>query len=230
MEWDFPSKNLGNIQFQFKTKSMTLDAGKKNKDASESQELLMLALPHHADALSSSSLSSTSRLTLFVDNDDFDLVYRTIKGRMTPVVGSTWSYNENLTSSGLDDHDGVSENVAKLDAQTKAFILEQVAFDVTRVLPTLDENVYGYGKQVARLAQLVHIANVLIRTMSNETDTNSDENYSTLIADATSALHYFVTAFLSGKNTDIILYDINFGGLVTKDGLLDFMSDFGNGW
>jgi hypothetical protein len=145
------------------------------------------------------------------------------------VVGSTWSYDETLTSIGFDDPDNALENVAKLDAQTRAIILDQVVFDVTRVLPSLDENVHGYGNQVARLAQLVHVANVLLRTSSNETeiDTNS---YSTLIKDSTSTLHTFVTAFLSGKNTDILVYDVNFGGLVTRDGLLDSMGDFGNGW
>jgi endoglucanase Acf2 len=193
----------------------------------EGAQLLMLALPHHADVLSSSS--SSSGCTLLGDENDFDLVYRTIKGHMTPVVGSTWSYDETLTSIGFDDPDNALENVAKLDAQTRAIILDQVVFDVRRVLPTLDENVYGYGKQVARLAQLVHIANVLLRTSSNETETDTS-SYSTLIKDSTSKLHYFVTAFLSGKNTDVLVYDVNFGGLVTRDGLLDFMGDFGNGW
>ena len=99
-----------------------------------------------------------------------------------------------------------------MDVRYKFMLLTNdlvVTFDVTRVLPTLNENVYGYGKQLSRLAQLVHIANVLVRT-SNDDDLES--KYSTMIKDATTTLHDFVTAFLSGRNTDVLVYDANFGG------------------
>jgi endoglucanase Acf2 len=167
VQWEFPSPNVGTVQFQFQTKVMTTTSTQSNNS-----QLLMLALPHHVDVLSSSSKS----ITLLNDKTDFDLIYRTIKGHLTAVVGSTWSYEEELSSIGFDDPDNALENAAKLDATTRTTILDQMAFDVTRVLPTLDENVYGYGKQVARLAQLVHIANVLLRTSTLDNAADAAEN------------------------------------------------------
>lgn len=225
VSWNFPSKNLGHIEFKYKTKLMTAAVEKEESFRGRAEDLLMLALPHHVDVIPSPSSNCTTNC--FLDEDDFDLVYRTIKGHMTPVVSSIWSYDENLTTIGVDDPDDAIKNAAKLDDQTKELILNQVAFDLTRVQPTLDENIYGFGKQLARLAQLVHIARVLVTTSSSLME---DGSYWPMIEYGTTAVHDFVTAFLSGKNSDILVYDNNFGGLVTRDGLNDFMGDFGNGW
>jgi hypothetical protein len=40
-----------------------------------------------------------------------------------------------------------------------------------------------------------------------------------MMEESTKTLYDFVTAFLSGRNTDILVYDFRFGGLVTRDGL-----------
>ena len=216
VSWNFPSKNIGTINFEFESKPM---------QESLENELLMLALPHHADAFSSSKSATGKPL----DRHEFDLIYKTIKGHMTPIIGSKWSYNEALTSIGFDNPKDDLENAAKLDDQTRFTILDQVAFDVTRVLPTIDENIYGYGKQLARLAQLVHIAHVLVKTSRSgfiESEQYNDRKYDTMIKDATSTLHGLCTAFLKGHNTDILVFDSNFGGLVTRDGLNDFMGEF----
>jgi endoglucanase Acf2 len=212
ISWSFPSDNIGNLLFQYKTKSMTDSSGEK-KD----EDLLMLALPHHIDVLS----SRTSKL---MSADDFDLVYNTIKGYMTAVIGSVWSLNEELTSIGFDN-DIALEQVSKLSKKTKITILDQVTLDAKVVLPTMDENIYGYGKQVSRLAQLIHISNVLLQG-----DESLSNKYESVVQAAQDKLHNFLTAFLSGKTIDSLVYDVNFGGLVTKDGLDDFMNDFGNGW
>lgn len=209
--WDFPSTESGRLQFQYKTRVM--DESKANKDG----DLLMLALPHHTSALPSHS-------AIIQKAKDFDLDYQTIKGPMTAVIGSIWILNESLTSVGFDD-DIAHDQVSKLSKKTKITILDQVALDVKVILPTLDENIYGYGKQVARLAQLIHIANVLLHD-----DDGLNGKYASVTEAAQDKLHGFLTAFLTGETVDSLVYDVNFGGLVTQDGLEDFMNDFGNGW
>lgn len=79
---------------------------------------------------------------------------------------------------------------------------------------------YGFGKQIARLAQLSHIAAVL----------TSDVGKNSLAVQIGEVLHGLLASFLSGESTDELLYDTNFGGIVSKNGLRDSMDDFGNGW
>ena len=109
VSWEFPSQKIGVVSFRYETKSMAESLG---------DELLMLALPHHADAFSSSSSVTTNLL----NKNEFDLIYKTIKGHMAPVLGSTWSYDEALTSISFDYAD---KNAAKLDDQTRLVILDQ---------------------------------------------------------------------------------------------------------
>eukprot|EP00980_Cylindrotheca_fusiformis_P016123 scaffold4790_cov98-Cylindrotheca_fusiformis.AAC.7 len=221
VSWGFPSKDVGTVRFDFKTKSF----GGMNLLKGGDSDLLMLALPHHVDVLSANDDSKEYKMIR--EKEDFDLIYRTIKGHMTPVIGSTWEYKEQLTTVGFDSKNTL-EKAAELSHKTKTTILDQVALDVKRVLPTLDENIYGYGKQTARLAQLIHIAKVLLDT---EDDTSSlSQKYGSVIEESQEALYGFLVAFLSGTTADPLVYDTNFGGLVTQDGLDDSMNDFGNGW
>ena len=94
--------------------------------------------------------------------------------------------------------------------------------------PTLDENVYGFGKQVARLAQLAHIASVL--EPSSETGKAGDDSADSLTVQITKVLHRYLSAYLLGQNRDKLLFDANFGGIVSINGLKDSQDDFGNGW
>jgi endoglucanase Acf2 len=165
--------------------------------------LLMLALPHHAELLPKSSLLNAKH---------FDLTYRCIKGTLTPVIGSTWSYDEPL----LDlEFDGPLED---LDPGVRQTILDQVEDDLTRVLPTANENIYGFGKQVARLAQLTHIAHRL-----------QSGNASDILERSSTLLSSYLEMYLSGEVTDGLLFDSNMGGLVSANGLRDKGEDFGNG-
>ena len=65
------SRTIGKITFDFNVKSMRTETPKDN--------LLMMALPHHAGVLPSKMIQK-----------EFDLKYDCIKGRMTPVVGRSW--------------------------------------------------------------------------------------------------------------------------------------------
>ena len=65
------SRTIGKITFDYNVKSMRTETPKDN--------LLMMALPHHAGVLPSKMIQ-----------EEFDLKYDCIKGRMTPVVGRSW--------------------------------------------------------------------------------------------------------------------------------------------
>jgi endoglucanase Acf2 len=204
------------LTFEYQTKTMSAPAKQQDIASPQSKDipLLMLALPHHAQVLPTS---------MIIPDTSFDVVYQTIKGSMTPVVGSTWSYDEELTNIEFDDPLSLSR-LKNLDNNTKHTILDQVDKDLTRVLPTLSENVYGFGKQVARLAQLAHISCVL------ESPTNSSDASLSIASRAEALLYDYLTSFLSGKSDDNVLYDTNFGGIITRNGLIDHQDDFGNGW
>ena len=215
---------VGSINFDFETKSMHDDphatrASSNGHDTS----LLMLALPHHAEVLPSNKILR-----------EFGLEYQCIKGTMTPILGSSWSYDEHLTRTKFDDIEGL-RNLELLDSKTKKTILKQVGEDLTMVLPGLDGNIlpskngniYGFGKQLARLAQLTHIASVL----EEQDDVSSEKGNPTSLAQkAIGLLHHYVTKFLDEQSADNVLYDINFGGLISEDGIKDRQNDFGNGW
>ena len=125
--------------------------------------------------------------------------------------------------------------------------MDQVELDLDRVLPTLTENVYGFGKQVARLANLAKIVSNFKDALTNEgnekkniTETtsstsNNDDDIFQLRVEAAfqkalSLLFKYITAFLDDTNSDNLVYDTNFGGIITHNGLLNPQADFGNGY
>jgi len=199
------SGDASTISFRFETN--TMNAPSDSSDYMR-DELFMLALPHHTQLLKSNSMLT-----------DFDITFECIKGRMTPVLGRKWSYEEQLTDIGFDEPASL-EAITKWDSEMKENMIKQLKDDLTIVLPTLDENVYGFGKQVARLAQLAYISN-LLKSIGVPND---------IPETATTLLHDYLTAFLRDEGSDRLLYDVNFGGLISKDGLNNSLADFGNGW
>ena len=194
-------------------------------DNSANTDLLMLSLPHHAQSLRPDSMLSSTQ---------FDLVYQCIKGSMYPVVGDTWSYDVRLPQIGFDDVD-MNAYTQDLKSHVRDLILDNVKQDLDIILPTLSENVYGFGKQVARLAQLSHIASVMdfsawVRA-NRRTNTTSGKGpkASSTFDHAIEQLQSFLVAFLDGQVSDQLVYDAKFGGIVTTDGLYDKNADFGNG-
>jgi len=140
-----------------------------------------------------------------------------------------------LNTLGFDDID-IDEYAQRLKPSVRDLIMENVQKDLNSVLPTLDENVYGFGKQVARFAQLTHITSVMdfsayVRS-ANTSKTTSNDNGPTAsptFSGAISKLHSYLAEFLAGNGTDQLVYDARFGGIVSQDGLLDSEADFGNG-
>ena len=208
--------DVGTVNFHFETNSMNAIV----KDNSSREDLLMLALPHHSQILPIQYLL-----------EEFDLTYWSIKGIMTPIVANSWSFDENLTDISFEDADTIKQ-IGLMNEETKKKVLDQVSNDITVVLPSLAEDIYGFGKQVARLAQLAHIIHILQPfPLVNTANSNSNAHESSILLNsATRLLHSFLSKLLDSKNSDMLVYDIDFGGIVTKRGLTDSNEDFGNGW
>jgi endo-1,3(4)-beta-glucanase len=111
--------------------------------------------------------------------------------------------------------------------------------EIKLALPTLTENVYGFGKQAARLAQMAHIAHELMGSnislsqneSSNMTKNENQDSYdlASLLDEAKFNLEGALDNFLNSRVSDSLVYDGNLGGMVTTDGLLNSEADFGNG-
>lgn len=126
-----------------------------------------------------------------------------------------------------------------MDPNVRNTIIDQVEKDLDRVLPALTENVYGFGKQIARLANLVKIlfnflkVDIIGGSTSGSSDvweTDVDSKLETLATKAEGLLYYYLTAFLDDGNNDELVYDSNFGGIITENGAKNHEEDFGNGW
>jgi len=209
-------QRVATVSIKFKTRSFV-----PATSATAPKPLLMLALPHHAVRLSPS---------VMLGPKGFDFSYNTIKGPMIPVLGTGWEYDQPLLSPGFDNDIGANNNSMFLHPTVKSALIENLKQDINIALPTKTENIYGFGKQSARLAQLVHIAS---RMAANETAsrnaTSSGSSVHSLLKQATSRLSSALEAFFTDGVSDKLVYDSNLGGLVTTDGLLDSGADFGNG-
>jgi endoglucanase Acf2 len=153
----------------------------------------------------------------------FDLNYECIKGNMTPVIGSTWNLDEPLSNIDFD------EPMQDVDDNIKDFILQQVEDDMNQVLPSPTENVYGYAKQVARLAQLAHIADQFEGKSENDGNITNTMQGSSVLSKVSLQLSKYLEAYLSSEVSDKLLFDKNLGGICSKNGLLNKEEDFGNG-
>lgn len=199
------------VTFEFVTRSMLGNTAAEN--SAKMKNLLMLALPHHAEVIPKSDI---------LDSEHFDVDYQCIKGNMTPVIGSTWTLNEPLYDINFDGP------IQDVDDEIKDFILQQVEDDMNKLLPSPGGNVYEYGKAVARLAQLAHIADQLEEKIPEDGNTTSAMQES-VVSKVSTKLSKYLEAYLSSEVSDALLFDTNLGGLCSKTGLLQKYEDFGNG-
>ncbi len=100
--------------------------------------LLMMALPHHMDVLSSPSTTS--------------VVHNTIKGDMTGISGLSWTMEEPLTTIGFEAAQPIHPDY---EQDVRNALAEDVGFAVTAGDP------YFGGKQFSALARLALIADEL---------------------------------------------------------------------
>jgi hypothetical protein len=192
-------RRIGTVRFQYETQKMS-------PSTKERLDLLMLGLPHHADLLDPDYI---------LTDKVFDLQYWCIKGNMVPIIGTTWSYDEILTDTQFDSSLDVNLNEVVI-----RHIEESIETDKYLFLTTKTINIYGYGKQIARLAQLAHISQVISKE-SNVTTNSGNE--------ITKLLHDSLVDLFDGRIEDELVFDAKFGGIVSRNGLLNFDEDFGNG-
>ena len=143
-----------------------------------------------------------------------------------------------LTKVGFDSA-ASREKFASLDNDTKQLIIDQLKDDLYRLLPSMNEDVYGYGKQTARLAQMAYLADLLessqqeqeqADSIGGDAGTDPGEEGPSLATQASELLYKYLSAYLDSKTQDNLLYDQNFGGILSKNGLMDSHADYGNGW
>ena len=134
-----------------------------------------------------------------------------------------------------------------MKADVRDTILDQVEKDLQFLLPVPNENVYGFGKQVARLANLAKIVyefqrhaptnsqndkevHAKSKAATGATNQQQKEKLDSLVMESSNLLYSYLSKFFHLIDSDNLVYDTNFGGIITWNGLLNMQEDFGNGW
>ena len=168
--------------------------------------LLMLALPHHVPLLQQPQ----------VDNDENKKLQQAytpvwgLKGKVKPVVGDVWKLQYNLVQVGW--HYALNEKLVTSQLDEIAKYLIQ---DVKSVFPSSTDP-YGFGKEIGRMARLALIADNLGIADARQ--------------QAISNLEVSLIPWLQSTNSNPLLYDKIYGGILTNNGVNDQFADFGSGW
>ena len=156
--------------------------------------LLTMALPHQMDVLAADTVVA-------------NLTYGAMKGRLTAVVGDTWSMSEPLPQVDW----GAPRRIAP---HRLAAVRAAVRADVAKPVEAIDP--YGGGKELAALGRLALIAD----------EVGEDK----VAATVRQRLGGLLEAWFEGTGPDPLRYEPTWGGVVSKNGLADRNADFGGGW
>lgn len=190
--FSYPVPNTADLAFHFATKG--------------SGPLLTLCLPHHVDLMKSPDLENADHVKLH----SILSRYYSVKGKMTPVIGDSWTIRYNLVQVGWKYVPFDQIKMSQMD-----IIAENLLADVQEIIPSAADP-YGFGKQLGRMAQLALIADELGIPDARQI--------------ALSNLKNALTPWLLGQNQNPLRYDKTWGGIVPADGLEHFNNDFGAGW
>ncbi|KAJ2007598.1 hypothetical protein GGI04_000713 [Coemansia thaxteri] len=163
-------------------------------------QLLTLMLPHHVDLLVNAS---------FVDPGLSG--YRSAKGPLTAVAGNLITYCQPLDGA-------VSfEGLHAIGAGDRDAIRRQLAIDVnSAALNVTAPDPYFFGKGVAKIARLIQIAQEV-------------DDAATAAALGARLVAYLGPWLTAHSNSDPLVYDATWGGIVSTAGLADASADFGQG-
>ncbi|KAJ2309510.1 hypothetical protein IWW54_003693 [Coemansia sp. RSA 2705] len=166
---------------------------------STTMQLLSFVLPHHADHINGTSILSNGLSG-----------YRCAKGPLTAVAGNLISYNQ-----PLQQRPGFAGPGALADSD-KSQLQQQLLRDAATSTNVTAEDPYFFGKGAAKVARLYQIAQE--------------------VGDATTAaalgkkLVALLTPWLVAQsNSDPLVYDSTWGGVVSTLGISDPSLDFGQG-
>ncbi|GLD98158.1 hypothetical protein PINS_up006855 [Pythium insidiosum] len=198
------AKDVATVEFQWRTRRLDGTA------SLEGAQLMMLALPHHVDAMDKSANTLLS-----------DVRYTSIRGMMTGVTGDVWRMTESLPAIEWDYKDDglfradLPPSQAETAADARRRIVESLRRDVAASAQPLSGDSYNFGKLIGRDARLL-----LTAARFEQQD---------LVTTMLEKMKRELTPWLTGANPNALLYDRTFGGVVTTDGLRDSAADFGNG-
>lgn len=136
-----------------------------------------------------------------------EIVYDSVRGEMIGIVGNSWVLQETLPSIEWNATSDIPAD--KVDFVKKALKKDQF-------IKAGAADSYSFGKEVAKMLRLALIAYQL------------DEN------DIAKSILYHVKEVLepwvAGDNVDKLVYDSQWGGVCTSDGMQDAGADYGIGW
>ncbi|GMH38802.1 hypothetical protein BSKO_06700 [Bryopsis sp. KO-2023] len=131
--------------------------------------------------------------------------YDTIKGRMTGIIGKTWYFFEELPPVSWRSPRG-------MDGDKIPEIKRALQRDQFKVPVSID--LYQFAKQLAGLGRCALIADEL---NEHETARNIRER-----------MKEHIEPWYEGTNAHRLLYDVDWGGIVTWQSIQDRMQDFGS--
>ena len=235
------------LSYSFDTTCIT--AGLARRNGCNSDDLLIFGLPHHSSVRAKvwgAPKSDELGLKILVEHPFF-----AVTGAMEPFVGSVWEMSvpqqsrpelsfppfrssspsvldrplsqlevDALQPKGLSSfHDG--RPLVAGNSTYRALLLKTLFRDFEVLTPRqFTRDAYGLGKQLSRLANLGVVAAEM-----------RDEGLTTSIAKRLRAELEKALAMPGEGDADVdaFVYDLEYGGVVTSDGVKDKMADFGNG-
>ncbi|KAL3810076.1 hypothetical protein ACHAXA_011809 [Cyclostephanos tholiformis] len=122
--------------------------------------------------------------------------------------------------------------ISALDQSIRDLILKTVESDLKVNIPDLSGGAYSFGKQIARLAQLAHIAEVVdaanmieideeVNRIKNDTDNDLNRKAPSETGSLTSLrafalLEKYLTVWLGGDSNERLVYDVQLGGILSR--------------
>lgn len=132
----YPSINTSNIKFKFNV----VGTG----------DLLMLVLPHHIDSMIYPLLSDK----IIDARDNYESIL-SMKGKLLPIIGDSFDLLYKLPNINWNYNS--KENISTKQLKT---IIKYLSIDVKSIIPSSIDP-YGFGKEIARMAQIANIADNL---------------------------------------------------------------------
>lgn len=172
------------------------------------RSLLMMALPHHVQMKSELSLPEE------------EIWYRSIKGPMRGVKGNVWTLSLDMIDIGWN-------SIQKIDS-TKVEVVRGALYAEAAIMKQPHTDPYASGKRVRLLIcnkypliQLAAIGRLAII---------ADELREDVIAsNIRCRLKSYIEPWLKGTNSNALLYDPVWGGIISTEATKDKMADFGSG-
>lgn len=167
-------------------------------------DLLMYIMPHHTKSMSVPNLPNLP-------------TYFTTKGKMVPYIGTLWTQIFELSTVKFEPTNKINlDPNLNTNLNTNCIQILKNSIESDRKTRPYALDPYFFGKQISRLARLVQISDELgmvdVRN-SILTDIISD-----------------IKPWLEGTNSNKLLFDVTWGGIISTEGHKNSEGDFGQGW